>query len=105
MLHEQRNPIEIAEAIGHSLVFDQYVNLRPVRLMPGVDGPLRDKKCEDIDMMCVRENTEGEYCGAGGESTRGSTWRWASRPTSSPVVASSGSRGTRSSLPGRVASA
>jgi tartrate dehydrogenase/decarboxylase/D-malate dehydrogenase len=51
--------------------FDQYVNLRPVRLMPGVRGPLRDKGPEDIDMMCVRENTEGEYSGVGGRVHRG----------------------------------
>ena len=52
-------------------VFDQYVNLRPVRLMPGVVGPLRDKGPADIDMMCVRENTEGEYSGIGGRVHRG----------------------------------
>jgi tartrate dehydrogenase/decarboxylase/D-malate dehydrogenase len=53
--------------------FDQYVNLRPVRLMPGVRGPLRDKRPEHIDMMCVRENTEGEYSGVGGRVHRGFT--------------------------------
>ncbi len=52
-------------------VFDQYVNLRPVKLMPGVDGPLRDRHAADIDMLCVRENTEGEYCGAGGRVHQG----------------------------------
>ena len=52
-------------------VFDLYVNLRPVRLMPGVRGPLRDKGPEQIDMMCVRENTEGEYSGVGGRVHRG----------------------------------
>ena len=41
--------------------FDQYVNLRPVRLMPGVPCPLADKKPGDIDFWVVRENTEGEY--------------------------------------------
>lgn len=46
--------------------FDQYVNLRPVRLMDGVDSPLRDVSREDIDMLCVRENSEGEYSGVGG---------------------------------------
>lgn len=46
--------------------FDQYVNLRPTRLLPGVKGPLRDKGPEDIDFLVVRENTEGEYAGAGG---------------------------------------
>jgi tartrate dehydrogenase/decarboxylase / D-malate dehydrogenase len=49
---------------------DLYVNLRPVRLMPGVEGPLRSKGPEHIDMMCVRENTEGEYSGVGGRVHR-----------------------------------
>jgi tartrate dehydrogenase/decarboxylase/D-malate dehydrogenase len=46
--------------------FNQYVNLRPVKLFPGVVSPLRDKGPEDIDMICVRENSEGEYAGVGG---------------------------------------
>ena len=46
--------------------FDQYVNLRPMRLLPGVRSPLVGKRPQDIDMVCVRENTEGEYAGAGG---------------------------------------
>lgn len=45
---------------------DQYINLRPVKLYPNVDSPLRDKKPQDIDFVVVRENTEGLYCGAGG---------------------------------------
>jgi tartrate dehydrogenase/decarboxylase/D-malate dehydrogenase len=46
--------------------FDLYLNLRPVKLFPGVRGPLRDVTPEQIDMLCVRENSEGEYVGAGG---------------------------------------
>ena len=46
--------------------FDQYVNLRPMRLLPGVAGPLAGRGTSDIDMMCVRENSEGEYSGLGG---------------------------------------
>src|SRR5690606_39657301 len=46
--------------------FDQFVDLRPVKLMPGVRSPLADKKPGDIDMMIVRENTEGEYSSVGG---------------------------------------
>jgi len=46
--------------------FDQYVNLRPVRLMPGVRAPLADRKPGDIDFFVVRENTEGEYTSIGG---------------------------------------
>jgi tartrate dehydrogenase/decarboxylase / D-malate dehydrogenase len=46
--------------------FDQYVNLRPVRLMPGVASPLANRNPGDIDFMVVRENTEGEYSSIGG---------------------------------------
>ena len=46
--------------------FDQYVNLRPVRLMPGVPGPLAHRKPGDIDFWVVRENTGGEYSSIGG---------------------------------------
>ena len=41
--------------------FDQYVNLRPCRLMPGVPSPLANRKAGEIDFVIVRENTEGEY--------------------------------------------
>ncbi len=46
--------------------FDQYVNLRPVRLMPGIPSPLANRKPGDIDFYVVRENTEGEYSSVGG---------------------------------------
>ncbi|MCS5601125.1 MAG: tartrate dehydrogenase [Paracoccus sp. (in: a-proteobacteria)] len=46
--------------------FDQYVSLRPARLMPGVTSPLAGRKAGEIDMMIVRENTEGEYSAVGG---------------------------------------
>jgi 3-isopropylmalate dehydrogenase len=46
--------------------FDQYINLRPIKLYEGVYTPLKDKKPEDIDFVVVRENTEGLYAGAGG---------------------------------------
>src|SRR5712671_6622180 len=45
--------------------FQQYVNLRPIRLMPTVVSPLRDRNVGDIDIMLVRENTEGEYSDQG----------------------------------------
>lgn len=45
--------------------FDQYINLRPVRLLRGAPCPLKDAKREDIDMIFVRENSEGEYAGSG----------------------------------------
>lgn len=51
--------------------YDQYVNLRPVRLMPGVPCPLAGRQPGDIDMMIVRENTEGEYSAIGGISFPG----------------------------------
>lgn len=44
----------------------QYVNLRPMRLMTGIRSPLANRGPADIDMVCVRENSEGEYCGIGG---------------------------------------
>jgi 3-isopropylmalate dehydrogenase len=50
---------------------DQYINLRPVKLYPGVDCPLKDKGPEDIDFVVVRENTEGLYAGAGGFLRKG----------------------------------
>ncbi len=50
---------------------DQYINLRPVILYPGVDTPLKHKGPEDIDFVVVRENTEGLYAGAGGVLKKG----------------------------------
>ena len=50
---------------------DQYINLRPVKLYPGVDTPLKDKGPEDIDFVVVRENTEGLYTGSGGILKKG----------------------------------
>jgi tartrate dehydrogenase/decarboxylase/D-malate dehydrogenase len=51
--------------------FDQYVNLRPCRLMPGVPSPLANRKPGDIDFVVVRENTEGEYSSVGGRMFEG----------------------------------
>ncbi|MCE7028849.1 tartrate dehydrogenase [Jiella avicenniae] len=48
--------------------FVQYANVRPHRLLPGVEGPL---KAEGFDILCIRENTEGEYSGAGGRIHQG----------------------------------
>lgn len=53
--------------------FDQYVNLRPVRLMPGVPCPLVGRKPGDIDFWVVRENTEGEYTSIGGRMYPGTS--------------------------------
>ncbi len=51
--------------------FDQYVNMRPVKLMPGIRSPLADRKPGDIDFIVVRENTEGEYSSIGGRAFEG----------------------------------
>jgi tartrate dehydrogenase/decarboxylase/D-malate dehydrogenase len=51
--------------------FDQYANIRPIRLLPGVPSPLRDATAENMDWVVVRENTEGEYAGIGGRNLAG----------------------------------
>ena len=51
--------------------FDQYVNLRPIKLLPGAPCPLQNVKCEDIDMIVVRENSEGEYANVGARLYKG----------------------------------
>ena len=51
--------------------FDQYVNLRPVKLLKGAPCPLKDAAVEDIDMLFIRENSEGEYAGSGSWLYRG----------------------------------
>lgn len=51
--------------------FDQYANVRPTRLLPGIDSPLRHCRAEDLDWVIVRENSEGEYSGIGGRVHQG----------------------------------
>ena len=51
--------------------FDQYANVRPTRLLPGIDGPLKRCKATDLDWVIVRENSEGEYSGVGGRVHQG----------------------------------
>jgi tartrate dehydrogenase/decarboxylase / D-malate dehydrogenase len=51
--------------------FDQYANVRPTRILPGIDGPLRNCQREDLNWVIVRENTEGEYSGIGGRAHQG----------------------------------
>jgi tartrate dehydrogenase/decarboxylase/D-malate dehydrogenase len=51
--------------------FDQYANIRPTRILPGVVSPLRDAGPGDLDWLIVRENSEGEYAGHGGRAHRG----------------------------------
>jgi len=50
---------------------DQYINLRPVKLYPGVETPLKDKGPDEVNFVVVRENTEGLYCGSGGFLKKG----------------------------------
>jgi len=57
--------------------FDQYVNLRPMRTLPGVESPLVRRTGSDLDLICVRENSEGEYVGKGGRHEIGSAEEWA----------------------------
>ena len=68
-------PEKVPDAVSlHGLLlpirkkFVQYANIRPHRLLPGVQGPL---KADAFDILCVRENTEGEYSGAGGRAHQG----------------------------------
>ena len=51
--------------------FDQYANVRPTRILPGIDAPLKRCKPEDLNWVIVRENSEGEYAGVGGRVHRG----------------------------------
>ena len=51
--------------------FDQYANVRPTRILPGIDGPLKRCRPEDLNWVIVRENSEGEYSGVGGRVHQG----------------------------------
>ncbi len=51
--------------------FDQYANVRPTRILPGIDAPLKRCKVEDLNWVIVRENSEGEYAGVGGRVHQG----------------------------------
>ena len=51
--------------------FDQYANVRPTRILPGIDAPLKRCRAEDLDWVIVRENSEGEYAGVGGRVHQG----------------------------------
>src|SRR4030095_5172609 len=61
--------------------FDQYVNLRPMRLLPGLSSPLANRNAADIDMVCVRENSEGEYASIGGRPHAGTPHHTATNTT------------------------
>ncbi|WP_337225205.1 isocitrate/isopropylmalate family dehydrogenase, partial [Proteus terrae] len=51
--------------------FDQYANVRPTRILPGIVSPLRNVSGPELDWVIVRENSEGEYAGVGGRVHRG----------------------------------
>jgi len=63
--------LEIGILLKLRQFFEQYVNLRPIKLYPNVPCPIKDKKPEDIDFVVVRENTEGLYVGVGEFSKKG----------------------------------
>ncbi|MCX7680002.1 MAG: 3-isopropylmalate dehydrogenase [Spirochaetes bacterium] len=64
--HNAPDHIAVQPLLGMRRGFDQYVNLRPAVLYEGVECPLKNKKPYDIDMIVIRENTEGEYTPLGG---------------------------------------
>ncbi len=59
--------------------FEQYANVRPVRLMPGIQSPLRNRERGDIDFIIVRENNEGEYSSVGGRMYTGTEFEFATQ--------------------------
>src|SRR3984893_8257656 len=60
-------------------IFEHYANVRPVRLMPGIQSPLRNREVGDIDLVIVRENNEGEYSQVGGRLFEGTEFEIASQ--------------------------
>jgi 3-isopropylmalate dehydrogenase len=64
-------PLEVGILLAIRFGLDQYINLRPVKLYPNVDCPLKDKGPQEIDFVVVRENTEGLYSGMGGVQFKG----------------------------------
>lgn len=75
--------------------FREYVNLRPVRLLEGIESPLKNWKPGDIDFTIVRENNEGEYSDIGGRLYEGSEEEAAIQQSVSPDAESIGSCGMR----------
>ncbi len=71
--------LELGILLKLRFTMDQYINLRPVKLYPGVDCPLKDKGPEDIDLVVVRENTGGLYTGHGGVTRKGTPYEVATQ--------------------------
>ncbi len=80
--------------------FHQYINLRPIQLFPGVEGPIRGKGPDDIDMIVVRENNEDLYVGAGGFARKGTPEEVAIQTS----INTRARRGTHASLRLRIGS-
>jgi len=71
--------LELGILLSLRFELDQYINLRPVKLYPGVDCPLKNKKPEDIDFVVVRENTGDLYAGHGGTTRKGTQYEVATQ--------------------------
>ena len=95
--------LEVGILLKTRFALDQYINLRPVKLYPNVETPLKDKGPEHIDFVVVRENTGGIYTGVGGVTQKGTPLEVATQVMqySRPVV---GSRGEPPSSARRVPS-
>jgi 3-isopropylmalate dehydrogenase len=80
--------LEVGILLKMRFALDQYINLRPVKLYPGVETPLKDKGPKDIDFVVVRENTGGIYTGVGGAVNVGTSFEVATQVMvySRPVV-------------------
>jgi len=80
--------LEVGILLKSRFALDQYINLRPVKLYPGVDTPLKDKGPEDIDFVVIRENSGGIYTGIGGATMVGTPYEVATQVMvySRPVV-------------------
>jgi len=80
--------LEVGILLKMRFALDQYINLRPVKLYPGVETPLKDKGPKDIDFVVVRENTGGIYTGVGGAVQVGTPYEVATQVMvySRPVV-------------------
>jgi 3-isopropylmalate dehydrogenase len=63
--------LEVGILLKTRFALDQYINLRPMKLHPNVETPLKDKGPEHIDFVVVRENTGGVYTGVGGVTQKG----------------------------------
>jgi 3-isopropylmalate dehydrogenase len=80
--------LEVGILLKGRFALDQYINLRPVKLYPGVETPLKDKGPEDIDFVVIRENTGGIYTGVGGAVQVGTPYEVATQVMvySRPIV-------------------